>query len=251
MFDTPFFKALGEHTQDELKQKIPALNYMKNTYYTIRFRFKYENHASRYKKDRRYDKYDETIKGYRNLHEGERCFILGSGPSLYNTDLNLIKDEIVFGVNTVYKFLPKYNLKCKYYNIGDINVWKENYKQILSQDTTLFMGGILANNNYLDNIEYYRQFQKNEPILIRFRGPLRIKKEWKGNDLLKGNYGAHHIIANQSLQLAHYMGFREVYLLGCDCDYTGQIHHFGGENYSHQPASTIKSKQYWDETFKE
>ena len=251
MFDTLLFKKIGENTSNELKQYIPAYNYIKNSYYTIRFRFKYDKYATKYKKDIRYNKYIDQINRFHNIHKDERCFILGSGPSLKNTNLNLIKNEIIFGVNTVFKILPKYDLKCKYYNIGDINVWKEHYKQILSQDTTLFMGGILANNDYLNNYGYYSQFQKNEPILIRFRGPLRLKKEWGDNDLTKGNYGAHQIIANQSLQLAHYMGFKKVYLLGCDCDYTGRNHHFDGENYSHQPTSTIKSTQYWDETFKE
>lgn len=251
MFDSLLVKKIGEKTSNELKQNIPSLDYFKNTYYDIRFRFKYDRYSTQYKKDVRYDKYEEEIKKYYNLHKGERCFILGSGPSLKKTNLDLIKDEIIFGVNTIYKILKQYDLKFKYYNVGDVNVWKEYYKKILSQDTTLFMGGILANNDYLDNYEYYSKFQKNEPILIRYRGPLRLQREWKDNDLVKGNYGAHQIIANQSLQLAHYMGFDEVYILGCDCSYAGKSHHFDGENYSFQAASTIRSSKYWDETFKE
>ena len=36
---------------------------------------------------------------FKNIHSGERCFILGNGPSLKNVDLSLLADEFVFTVN--------------------------------------------------------------------------------------------------------------------------------------------------------
>lgn len=38
------------------------------------------------------------LEQYRNKHAGERCFILGNGPSLKKTDLSLLKREISFGL---------------------------------------------------------------------------------------------------------------------------------------------------------
>ena len=38
-------------------------------------------------------------------------------------------------------------------------------------------------------------------------------------------YGA-FTVACSAMQLAVYMGFKEIYLIGCDCDYSGERRHF-------------------------
>ena len=38
----------------------------------------------------------------KNIHQGERCFILGSGPSIINEDLIPLQNEIVFALNNFY-----------------------------------------------------------------------------------------------------------------------------------------------------
>ena len=35
----------------------------------------------------------------KNLHAGERCFVLGNGPSLRQVDLSLLSNEFIFTVN--------------------------------------------------------------------------------------------------------------------------------------------------------
>ncbi len=37
-----------------------------------------------------------------NIHHGQRCFIIGNGPSLQRTDLTKLKDEFTFGMNRIY-----------------------------------------------------------------------------------------------------------------------------------------------------
>lgn len=36
---------------------------------------------------------NENLKKYKNIHKGKRVFLIGNGPSLAQTDLDLIKDE--------------------------------------------------------------------------------------------------------------------------------------------------------------
>ena len=36
-------------------------------------------------------------------------------------------------------------------------------------------------------------------------------------------------VTNFSIQIAIYMGFKEIYLLGCDCDYIKQLHFHGND----------------------
>ena len=43
-----------------------------------------------------------ALRAFKDCHQGERCFILGNGPSLQNTDLAPLADEITFGVNGIF-----------------------------------------------------------------------------------------------------------------------------------------------------
>ena len=50
---------------------------------------------------------------FKNIHAGERCFLVGNGPSINKTDLSLLKNENTFGFSRVYfheTFSPKYYL---------------------------------------------------------------------------------------------------------------------------------------------
>jgi len=47
-------------------------------------------------------KSNQRLKKFQNLYDGKRCFVIGNGPSLKNTDLSLLKDEYTFGMNRIY-----------------------------------------------------------------------------------------------------------------------------------------------------
>lgn len=42
------------------------------------------------------------VRAFRDKHAGERCFVMGNGPSLKKTDLSLLKNEKTFGLNRIY-----------------------------------------------------------------------------------------------------------------------------------------------------
>ena len=50
---------------------------------------------------------DSWLSQNKNIHTGERCFILATGPSLNKLDLSKIKDEYTIGVNGIYKIAHK------------------------------------------------------------------------------------------------------------------------------------------------
>ena len=49
----------------------------------------------------------EYIKSMKNTHVGERCFVVATGPSLTFEDLNALKDEFCFGMNSCVLALDK------------------------------------------------------------------------------------------------------------------------------------------------
>jgi len=53
-----------------------------------------------------------------------------------------------------------------------------------------------------------------------------------------GIYGGDTVIIDICLQVAYYMGFKEVYLLGCDCDYSG-MHRFDGLDSENKNAPSL------------
>lgn len=166
-----------------------------------------------------------NIKELKDKHKGDRCFLLGSGPSLNDTNLSLIKDEIKFGVNTLYRGFDKFNLSCKYFGIGDRKVWVQHASHILNLDVELFLGGFAA-YDYMFNKMKYTDVKIKNPHIINHLGKMWTTGKFS-TDLAQGAYNGDTVIIDIGLQACYYMGFDKVYLLGVDCDYTG-LHRFDG-----------------------
>jgi len=153
------------------------------------------------------------VRQFRNKHKGERCFICATGPSLNKVDLSLLDNEITFGVNSFYKTgrLPTY------YGISDMHVWF-NHRHILRKlDTQFFITG-KAHMKFIEApVEMRRQ-----PVLLP-----ELKHGGFATDIERGLYNGDSVIYDVCMQVAFYMGFENVYIIGLDWDYSGD-HHFDG-----------------------
>jgi hypothetical protein len=57
----------------------------------------------------------------KNIHKGKRAFIIGNGPSLKQTDLGKLKDEITFGLNRIYLMFPELGFGTTYFvSVNDL-----------------------------------------------------------------------------------------------------------------------------------
>ena len=165
----------------------------------------------------------QKLTAYKSIHEGERCFIIATGPSLTTEDIESLKNEYTFSMNSI----------CKLYDQTD---WRPTYYAV--QDNHVFM-----------SIEDIIRKHKEVPVFISDNIWRRFRREsdwiefptdtmYHAYDMKNGKYyakfsgDAHDIvydgysIAYSCLELAVYMGFKEIYLLGCDCTYTGEKEHF-------------------------
>lgn len=164
---------------------------------------------------------------YKNIHKGKRCFIVATGPSLTLEDLNMLKanNEITFGVNSCIRAFDKTSWRPTYYCVTDPNavkLLKEDYKKN-KLGTVFYQAYIGGSSFYADNlvalvlhklIHVYRQTAyykrtKKEISLFRQRTSLNAAKI-----IYDGSTVVFTVI-----QLALYMGFKEIYLLGTDCNY--------------------------------
>ncbi len=195
-------------------------------------------------RDNFYKDHDDArrIQQFKDIHRNQRCFIIGTGPSLIKTNLSLLQDEITFGVNTLYKGFGEIGIdEVSYYSLSDRNVWKMNYQEILDLNCPLFLSGA-AGREYLLHQQRYDQAADDPPIILKDLGEL-VLHGWKVKDIEQGTYYGNSVVIDNCLQVAYYMGFSEVYLLGCDCSYKG-AHHFDGEEYDFQFKSKKEEKQF-------
>ena len=173
----------------------------------------------------KYNKY-QYLKDLKNSHVGERCFIVATGPSLTVNDLNLIKNEYSMSMNSAVLIMDKTDWKPELFAIQDEYV----YQRIESSLQNTFKGNL---KNRLIISDYVQSFFKSAK---NFRGfPVNLldhkfNHEKTGvimfsNDCHKIIYDNYSVIFSL-MQLAIYMGFNEIYLLGSDCNYNQKKAHF-------------------------
>lgn len=150
------------------------------------------------------------IAAYKNKHRGERCFIIGNGPSLNQLDMTLLQGEKTFGVNAIYLNYKKMGFYPTYYVVEDIFVAEDRQEEINAyQESDKFFG------NYLKYCltPSPRTTWMNIVLNMRYKDFPRFSTN-AGRRMYVGG-----TVSFLCLQLAYYMGFSEVYLIGFDHNY--------------------------------
>lgn len=152
-------------------------------------------------------KYNE-LKKFKNIHNGERCFIIGNGPSLSVQDLEQLKNnnEVTFGVNRIYKIFDKTEWRPNYYAIVDSVMQKKDFEEIEKYDLfTVFLG-----SNYTVDVK-----KLNEKYFCFSRMPNNLNDKNFSENIEEYVYGGGTVVYDV-MQIAAYMGFKEIILLGVD-----------------------------------
>jgi hypothetical protein len=148
-------------------------------------------------------KYSKDLEKFRNIHQDEDCFIIGNGPSLNNTDLNLLKDYHVIGLNKINLIFEKYELKLSYH----ICVNSEVIEQITDKIETnvfecpSFISYTRSKGKNFTNKNVFRLFSNDDSFF--------------GRDITKPIREG-YTVTFVAMQVAFFMGFKNIYLLGVD-----------------------------------
>ena len=157
----------------------------------------------------------KKIRKYRGCFEGQRCFIIGNGPSLNKIDLSMLQTEFSFGVDGIFYKTDETGFRPTFYVVEDSHVIKDNLDRINSYDVphkffpTHYRKLITKKNNtafFRMNTGYYNQKSPNF-MVPRF-----------STDASRRVFCAQSVTMI-NLQLAYYFGFYEVFLIGMDFDY--------------------------------
>ena len=159
---------------------------------------------------------------FQNAHQGERGFILGTGTSMKDQDLMPLRHETCIAINKFYLHKDYPAIKPRYHVINaspshplighELGLrWFREMEERLISDVLFFNyparrfvqeQGFFRNRrvHYLKEGDSQRGFRKQEIDATRPLTPV-------------------HGAGPKTIQLALYLGFREIYLLGLDSDH--------------------------------
>ena len=156
-------------------------------------------------------KHGKTIAKLKNIHRGETCFIIGNGPSLDAKDLQTIHEKGIdsFGTNRVFKIFDKTEWRPRFFVSEDVIIIRGIQKEISELQAEYKF--IPANLHWYENINikdatyFYLNYSENHPDDIY------------GLSLnLDSHITCRATVSLTCLQLAIYMGYSKIYLLGVD-----------------------------------
>lgn len=141
------------------------------------------------------------LEACRDRHKGGRCFILGNGPSLADTDLTSLRGEIVFSLNRGYLIFPR---------LGFTPAYHVAINPLVVQQSGEELSGLEVDELFVAWDQRRHVGRNPRTTFVRqVRGP------WFGRDLAHGLWGG-YTVTYAALQIAYFMGFKEVVLLGVD-----------------------------------
>ena len=163
---------------------------------------------------------------FKNIHKGKRCFVVCTGPSLRIEDVEVLKGEETFAVNSCFKIFDKTDWRPSYYVATDPIFIKDmgNELQRYQDEMRVVFTSNVANWNNPDAniVNVFPKYQNlPERGLIRYIEDRR-KENFMSKDITQGVISGHTVVFSV-LQIAEYMGFKEIYLLGTDCNYKGKL----------------------------
>lgn len=164
------------------------------------------------------------LRALKDTHKGQRCFIIGNGPSLNRMDLSPLRDEVTFGLNRIYLLFPRIGFHTTYLVSVNELVIEQSAREIEPLPMPKFISWHARDDiRFTDDMMFVRD---------TFDGTLDFSKDptrqiWEGAT-----------VTYVAMQLAYYLGFQKVILIGVDHSFvnTGDPHKIvvsGGADPNH------------------
>lgn len=183
----------------------------------------------------------KPLELYHNKYKGERCFIIATGPSLTMNDIESLRNEYTFGMNSLAKAFIELGWGPTFYGIQDHRVYL-SMKDTLSEmpDTIQLLGS---------NLKWYAKLPENAVVfpldLLNHEMHPDDSYNTKFSDNCSERVYDGYTITYSLIQLAVFFGFSEIYLLGADCGYSGEKHHFIEHGVVDPHFSSAQKRQFF------
>ena len=161
----------------------------------------------------------QILEPYRGRYKGRRCFIIGNGPSLRAKDLDLIKDEFSIGTNRIYLIFDQTEWRPNVFTMMDTGGIKGSFNEISAIQCELKLLGVPEGNKMYpvkDALPVRALFNANNWMMTGELPPF-------SDDITDCVYNGMSI-TYLNFQVAAFLGFSEIYLLGIDHRYPRHVH---------------------------
>jgi len=153
----------------------------------------------------------QRLGQYKDQYKGKRAFIIGNGPSLKNTDLSLLKNEITFGMNRIYLMFPELGFKTTFLSVVNDLVIEQTASDLAALDIPKFL-------TWRSRKHFEQPGINLDPALL----PTFLYTTYDAPSFSKdvrGRVWEGATVTYVTIQLAFHMGFDELILLGVDHNY--------------------------------
>lgn len=150
----------------------------------------------------------QRLERYRNIHKGKRCFVIANGPSLAQMELGKLKNEITMSMNRAYLLYDVWGFTPSYYVCINELVLEQFSDDISNLELPRFV-------NFTGR-KYFDSYMEDDDLLFLKIGT-KLNDKFIGD--ISGPISSGGTVTFACLQLAYFMGFDEVILIGMDHDF--------------------------------
>lgn len=183
-----------------------------------------------------------ALRNIKGRYQGKRCFIIGMGPSLTESDLNAIKQEYTFGMNSLVKRFESDLWRPDFYGVQDIHVYSRIKDTLMAENakgndkTIFFVANTIvskygAPKNWIQyplNAAYHKYEARKHHYFAK-----------ASDDSYIAVYDGYSVTYSLA-QIAMYLGFTDIYLIGTDCSYEkNKRQHFIEYGYQDKNFMTV------------
>jgi uncharacterized Rossmann fold enzyme len=175
-----------------------------------------------------------NIEKFKNIHQGKTCFIIGNGPSLNKMDLSKLDGYYTFGMNKIYLIFDRVKLDLDYYVSVNPLVIEQSEQEIKN---------VITCPSFLSNADE-KVFNSSHIHLLK----TQPTEAYFHTDIVEGIYEG-YTVTFVALQIAFYMGFEKVFLIGVDHNFQqkgnpNEIQALEGEDPNHFDPRYFQGKQW-------
>jgi hypothetical protein len=177
------------------------------------------------------------LSQFRGIHPGETCLLVGNGPNLHLTPPEWF-DYPAFGMNTIHLYK---NWKPTYYAAVDVRLMKEFGTEIAQQFADIPKFVPTPNLDKWQAPNMHRFFFRHGPVWRKAHGRI-----WNP-DALESNI-QYSSVMHVAMQLAYYMGFTTLLIIGMQHKPGEAMEHFWGTDHKMGISDRLQS---WIDGYKQ
>lgn len=163
------------------------------------------------------------VRRLKNRYSNQRCFILGNGPSLQQIDFSMLEHEYVFGVNQVMSWPEWEKARINFWACFDgdlLGMWADSQFSFMDKMKQLDKKNIMAFVP-IEARYYCKRYGFDRMVKLFYLSPklqfINLDSDMKLNriDISRFMMQPYNVVIG-AINIALYLGFKEIYLVGCD-----------------------------------